>query len=448
ARRAGRLGQGGIIHFDISGKQVGKIVPTNVGVVGDAAYNLAQLLPQLEAKPRPEWHAQLNAWKQAHPFRYRNHTGPNRALKPQRVIEELYTQTKHRDDVIISTGVGQHQMWAAQFYRWRQPRSLVSSGGLGTMGFGLPAAIGAKVAKPNHLVVDIDGDASFSMTLMELATAAEFNVGVKVLLLNNNAQGMVKQWQDLFYDERYSSTIMKNPDFVKLAQAMNCQGLRCASQDDLADKMAEFLAADGPIVGEFIVDGDEHCYPMVGAANEMFLRDFDTNLTNFDAVVRIIYPVATSIVIADMAGEAAADLVADFHAAEWEDVTQVFHRATDAMTLGQLVHVPDFNYFESMSALELMDPKMDSGMLAPDEVILTVAERLEKGLVPLTFTSAADLLATLDRMEQCEAAWRNGQPMAQSLLTCLYFHPCVSSALVNAGPLDASSVSVSDTLGC
>ncbi|RHY38757.1 hypothetical protein DYB38_004893, partial [Aphanomyces astaci] len=118
------------------------------------------------------------------------------------------------------------------------------------------------------------------------------------------------------------------------------------------------------------------------------------------------------------------------------------------MTLGQLVHVPDFNYFESMSALELMDPKMDSGMLAPDEVILTVAERLEKGLVPLTFTSAADLLATLDRMEQCEAAWRNGQPMAQSLLTCLYFHPCVSSALVNAGPLAASSVSVSDTLGC
>ncbi|RHY07598.1 hypothetical protein DYB25_009396 [Aphanomyces astaci] len=259
ARRAGRLGQGGIIHFDISGKQVGKIVPTNVGVVGDAAYNLAQLLPQLEAKPRPEWHAQLNA------------------LKPQRVIEELYTQTKHRDDVIISTGVGQHQMWAAQFYRWRQPRSLVSSGGLGTMGFGLPAAIGAKVAKPNHLVVDIDGDASFSMTLMELATAAEFNVGVKVLLLNNNAQGMVKQWQDLFYDERYSSTIMKNPDFVKLAQAMNCQGLRCASQDDLADKMAEFLAADGPIVGEFIVDGDEHCYPMVGAGralDEMIFGDF------------------------------------------------------------------------------------------------------------------------------------------------------------------------------
>ncbi|RHZ04814.1 hypothetical protein DYB26_011813, partial [Aphanomyces astaci] len=126
-------------------------------------------------------------------------------------------------------------------------------------------------------VVDIDGDASFSMTLMELATAAEFNVGVKVLLLNNNAQGMVKQWQDLFYDERYSSTIMKNPDFVKLAQAMNCQGLRCASQDDLADKMAEFLAADGPIVGEFIVDGDEHCYPMVGAGralDEMIFGDF------------------------------------------------------------------------------------------------------------------------------------------------------------------------------
>ncbi|KAH9080978.1 hypothetical protein Ae201684P_008064 [Aphanomyces euteiches] len=276
ARRAGRLGHGGIIHFDISGKQIGKIVPTNVGVVGDAAYNLAQLLPQLESKPRTEWHDQLQTWKKQYPFRYRNQ--PNGGLKPQRVIEELYTQTKNNDKVIVSTGVGQHQMWAAQFYRWRRPRSLISSGGLGTMGYGLPAAIGAKVAKPDHIVVDIDGDASFSMTLMELATAAEFNIGVKVLLLNNHAQGMVKQWQDLFYEERYSATIMKNPNFVKLAEAMNCKAVRCSSQEDLAEKMAEFLAAEGPVVGEFIVDGDEHCYPMVGAGkalDEMIIGDFD-----------------------------------------------------------------------------------------------------------------------------------------------------------------------------
>ncbi|KAF0682409.1 Aste57867_25455 [Aphanomyces stellatus] len=278
ARRAGRLGQGGIIHFDISGKQIGKIVPTNVGVQGDAGYNMAQLLPQLELKPRTAWHNQLQEWKTKHPFRYRNGTTPTEGLKPQRVIEELYTQTKHRDDVIVTTGVGQHQMWAAQFYRWRHPRQLISSGGLGTMGFGLPAAIGAKIAKPQSVVVDIDGDASFSMTLMELATAAEFNVGVKVLLLNNSAQGMVKQWQDLFYEERYSATIMKNPDFVKLAEAMNCQAVRCTSEADLQEKMAAFLAADGPVVGEFIVDADEHCYPMVGAGralDEMILGDFE-----------------------------------------------------------------------------------------------------------------------------------------------------------------------------
>ncbi|ETV90589.1 hypothetical protein, variant [Aphanomyces invadans] len=147
-----------------------------------------------------------------------------------------------------------------------------------------------------------------------------------------------------------------------------------------------------------------------------------------------------------MAGEA-ADVVADFHAAQWEDVTQAFHDATDALTLGQIVHVPEFNQFESMSALELMDPKMDSGMLAPGQVMLTVEERLTKGLIPLHFASAADLLATLDRLEQCEAAWRNGQPMAQSLLTCLYYHPCVSSELLLA-PLDTTAVSVTDTLDC
>ncbi|KAF1776249.1 thiamine diphosphate-binding fold [Phytophthora cactorum] len=259
ARRASAEGRGGIIHFEITGKQVGKIVPADVA---QAAHRMAQEATGLEGKvsvPLPR-------------------AGPGAPMKAQRVIEELYKQTKGRDDVLITTGVGQHQMWAAQFYRWSRPNSMITSGGLGTMGFGLPAAIGAKAAKPDNIVVDIDGDASFSMTLAEMATAAEFNIGVKVLLLNNNFQGMVKQWQDLFYEERYSGTKMTNPDFVKFAEAMNCEAFRCSEEDTLEEDMARFLAAEGPILGEFMVEKNEHCYPMVGAGrslDEMIIGDFD-----------------------------------------------------------------------------------------------------------------------------------------------------------------------------
>ncbi|KAG3117119.1 Acetolactate synthase [Phytophthora idaei] len=277
ARRASAEGRGGIIHFEITGKQVGKIVPADVAVLGDTKYNLQQILPKIESKPRTEWHKKLQGWKARYPFRYRA-PAPGAPMKAQRVIEELYKQTKGRDDVLITTGVGQHQMWAAQFYRWSRPNSMITSGGLGTMGFGLPAAIGAKTAKPDNIVVDIDGDASFSMTLAEMATAAEFNIGVKVLLLNNNFQGMVKQWQDLFYEERYSGTKMTNPDFVKFAEAMNCEAFRCSEEDTLEEDMARFLAAEGPILGEFMVEKNEHCYPMVGAGrslDEMIIGDFD-----------------------------------------------------------------------------------------------------------------------------------------------------------------------------
>ncbi|MDH3582890.1 MAG: biosynthetic-type acetolactate synthase large subunit [Phycisphaerae bacterium] len=262
ARRAGREGRGGVIHFDISPEQIGKNVPTDVGVEGDARRNLELLLPMIEAHPRTEWLEQVTAWKNKYPFAYRPDERPGHT-KPQAVIEELYRQTG--GDAIITTGVGQHQMWAAQFFRYRTPRQWITSGGLGTMGFGVPSSIGAKCAQPDKTVVNVDGDGSFCMTGMEMVTAAQYGIGVKALILNNDFQGMVKQWQDLFYEERYSHTEMHNPDFAKLAEAMNCHGLRCESRAELPAKMKEFLEHDGPVVGDFRVEKHEHVYPMVPA---------------------------------------------------------------------------------------------------------------------------------------------------------------------------------------
>ena len=277
AKRASAENRGGIIHLDISQKQVGKIVTPTVAIIGDAQVNLEALTSRVESKPRTAWHRQLQAWKAAYPFRYRPPVEGG-LMKPQSVIEELYTQTKDHPEVYITTGVGQHQMWAAQYYRWTQPRSMITSGGLGTMGFGLPAAIGAQAGAPNALVIDIDGDASFCMTLTEMATAAEFNLNVKVVLLNNNFQGMVKQWQDLFYEKRYSGTAMKNPNFVALAKAMHWTAFQCSKEEDLPDIMAKMLATPGPVLVEFVVEPNEHCYPMVGAGkalDDMIIGDFE-----------------------------------------------------------------------------------------------------------------------------------------------------------------------------
>jgi acetolactate synthase-1/2/3 large subunit len=267
ARRAFMEGTGGIIHVDIAAKQIGKIIPVAVTIVGDALHNIEELKPLLEGEAPKEWVQQCIDWKKKYPFRYRRKE-EGKIMKPQRVIEELYTQTAGRKDVLITTGVGQHQMWACQFYRWTHPGSIITSGGLGTMGYGLPAAIGAKIAKPDTMVIDIDGDASLVMTMMEMATAREFNVNVKVLLLNNDFQGMVKQWQDLFFKERHSGTVMTNPNFTKAAEAFGWRGLRCDNEEDLPAMMKAFLEEEGPVLGEFYVEKDEHCLPMInpGAA--------------------------------------------------------------------------------------------------------------------------------------------------------------------------------------
>ncbi|XAM00872.1 biosynthetic-type acetolactate synthase large subunit [Phycisphaeraceae bacterium D3-23] len=284
ARAAERRGEGGIIHFDIAPENINKSVAVTIPVEGDARKNLEILEPLLEHCDRAEWFDQILAWKKEAPFRYNNDEREFH-LKPQAVIEELSKQTQ--GEAIITTGVGQHQMWAAQFYQYIHPRRWFTSGGLGTMGYGVPASVGGQLGE-NLLakregraplqVVNIDGDGSFSMTAMEMTTAAQYKINAKTILLNNDFQGMVKQWQDLFYEERYSHTEMHNPDFVKLVEAMHCKGFRCTKKADLPKVMAEFLAHDGPAMLECLVEKHEHVYPMLPAGksvDEMVLGEFE-----------------------------------------------------------------------------------------------------------------------------------------------------------------------------
>ncbi|RAH68893.1 acetolactate synthase catalytic subunit [Aspergillus aculeatinus CBS 121060] len=267
AKLAAAENRGGIVHFEIMPKNINKVVQANEAVEGDCADNIRLLLPQIEAVPeRKEWFEQINDWKARFPFSLYEKQTEEGPIKPQAVIEKLSDLTAHmKDKTVITTGVGQHQMWAAQHFRWRQPRTMITSGGLGTMGYGLPAAIGAKVARPDALVVDIDGDASFNMTLTELSTANQFNIGVKVLLLNNDEQGMVTQWQNLFYEDRYSHTHQKNPNFVPLAEAMGVAAQRCSKPSEVEAKLKWLIEHDGPALLEVITDRKVPVLPMVPA---------------------------------------------------------------------------------------------------------------------------------------------------------------------------------------
>jgi acetolactate synthase-1/2/3 large subunit len=248
-------------------KNINKVVQATEAVEGDVGANLELLIPRVQAKSladREAWFGQINEWKKKWPLNDYETADRNGAIKPQTLIEELSNLTAHRkDNTYIATGVGQHQMWTAQHFRWRHPRSMITSGGLGTMGYGLPAAIGAKVAKPDALVIDIDGDASFCMTLTELSTAAQFNIGVKIIVLNNEEQGMVTQWQNLFYEDRYSHTHQKNPDFMKLADAMGVQHRRVIKPDDVVDSLKWLIESDGPALLEVVTDKKVPVLPMV-----------------------------------------------------------------------------------------------------------------------------------------------------------------------------------------
>lgn len=271
ARAAGAEKRGGIVHFEIMPKNINKVVQATEAVEGDVATNLALLLPHIEQKAtRKEWFSQIVDWKQRFPLGLYERETEDGLIKPQTVIEKLSIMTQDmKDHTIITTGVGQHQMWAAQHFRWRYPRTMITSGGLGTMGYGLPAAIGAKVARPDALVVDIDGDASFNMTLTELSTAAQFNIGVKIIILNNEEQGMVTQWQSLFYEDRFAHTHQKNPDFIKLADAMGVQGRRCIAPNDVENSLKWLIETDGPALLEVVTDKKVPVLPMVPAGKAL-----------------------------------------------------------------------------------------------------------------------------------------------------------------------------------
>jgi acetolactate synthase-1/2/3 large subunit len=281
ARAAAAEGRGGIVHFEIMPKNINKVVQATEAVEGDVGTNLSLLIPQLDTvTERPEWFDQIDQWKERFPMAYEKESGPESVIKPQTVMTTLSKITSERniEDTIITTGVGQHQMWAAQHYRWRHPRTMITSGGLGTMGYGMPAAIGAKVARPEALVIDIDGDASFSMTLTELSTASEFNIGIKIIILNNEEQGMVTQWQSLFFEDRFAHTHQRNANFVKLAEAMGVQAKRAVKPADLEGDLRWLIETEGPALLEVVVDQKVPVLPMVpagSALHEFLVYDAD-----------------------------------------------------------------------------------------------------------------------------------------------------------------------------
>lgn len=260
-----------IIHIDIDPSSISKVVDVDVPVSGDAKTSLDAMAPHIEYRDRKDWHATIQAWKNKFPFHYLD---DSKHAKPQYVLEEINRQTQ--GDAIFTTGVGQHQMWAAQYIRWKYPRQMITSGGLGTMGFGLPAAMGAQLGSPGKTVIDIDGDGSYLMTCYELATIAEYNIPVKVVILNNDFQGMIKQWQDLFYEKRYSNSPMKNPHFAKMAEAFGVRGIRCDNKCDVEKTVKEMLAHKGPVVVDYYVEPNEHVYPMVPSGKGLHEMELGT----------------------------------------------------------------------------------------------------------------------------------------------------------------------------
>lgn len=268
------------IHIDVDASSIGKNVRTDVGIVGDAGSVLEDLIAvwtkrgyQTDQAALADWWREIDGWRARDSFRYRPDA---KLIKPQHAIQRLYELTRGHD-VYITTEVGQHQMWAAQFFHFDEPNRWMTSGGLGTMGYGLPAAVGVQIAHPESLVIDIAGDASVLMTMQEMSTAVQHDLPIKIFILNNEWMGMVRQWQQLLHGERYSHSYSASlPDFVKLAEAYGGVGFRADHPDELDDKIREMIAVKRPVIFDCRVTKEENCFPMIPsgkAHNEMIMAE-------------------------------------------------------------------------------------------------------------------------------------------------------------------------------
>ena len=258
------------IHIDVDPSSINKIVKVDLPIVGDVTNVLKSFIRTLKKKhPNFEksnkekiskWWRQIDEWRDKRSLNFINST---KIIKPQHAVKRLYELTK-KEDVLITTEVGQHQMWVAQHYKFNKPNQLMTSGGLGTMGYGLPAAVGAQVANPGKLVIDIAGEASVLMTMQEMSTAVQHKLPIKIFILNNEYLGMVRQWQELLHEKNYSeSHIAALPDFVKLAEAYGCVGIRAKTPDELDQKIKEMIKVDRPVIFDCVVDKEENCFPMI-----------------------------------------------------------------------------------------------------------------------------------------------------------------------------------------
>jgi len=273
------------IHIDIDPSSINKNVKVDLGIVGDCAHVLDDMVRlwrsggyKADKKALDAWWAQIGKWRAKKSLAYRN---SNKIIKPQYAIQRLYELTKDRD-TYITTEVGQHQMWAAQFYHFQEPTRWMTSGGLGTMGYGLPASVGVQLAHPNSLVVDIAGEASVLMTMQEMSTAVQYDLPIKIFVINNQYMGMVRQWQELLHGGRYAHSYTEAlPDFVKLAEAYHAHGIRCEHPGDLDEKIREMIEVKRPVIFDCVVDPAENCFPMIPsgrAHNEMLLGDATTRV--------------------------------------------------------------------------------------------------------------------------------------------------------------------------